>query len=132
MAVVRLAYAFFVGDQRMKNYLSIVLLLGIASFAHAQNPALGSESSQAQNGSHQQIIDDVRHWNVADENNLQGQIMMSLEDHNLSNLRVQVTEKAIDISGTVSSKAEKQLAHDLVTAYLLDQKLHDHIKIRRG
>jgi hypothetical protein len=115
----------------MKKHLLAALLFGFAGFVQAQNSATApsasntpTTSSQKASGAYQQ----TGNAEMIGSKEIQAEIMMSLEDHALSGLNVQVTDNAIDISGKVPTKAQKQLVHDIAAAYLDGRKLHDHIK----
>ena len=59
---------------------------------------------------------------------IQSEIGISLSDHEISGLQWKVTDKEIDISGNVSNKRDKELAHEIAEAFADGRKVHDHIR----
>ena len=112
----------------MRHPLFIALLFGFAGLVQAQNTGIPVDTPNVRTAP-QQDTSAAHDWNAAENKEVQGELMMSLEDHGLSGLNVNVTDKAIEVSGKVLSKSQKQLARDVVEAFLLDRKLHDHISI---
>jgi hypothetical protein len=114
----------------MKKHLLAALLFGFAAFVPAQNSATAPSANTPATSSQKSFAayDLTGKAEMTGNKEIQGWIMMSLEDHALSGVNVQVTDDAIDISGKVPTKAQKQLVHDIAAAYLNGRKLHDHIK----
>lgn len=115
-----------------RHLLVPVFALLLCDIMQAQEPqAIASDSSTIAVVN----VPDVRDgksWNpnrdVIGNEQIQSDIQMSLADHLLPALNVEVTDHLIDVSGKLANKADKQLAHDIAAAYTDGRKLHDHTK----
>jgi osmotically-inducible protein OsmY len=59
----------------------------------------------------------------------QSQISSALQQQNLSGVTANVSDKSIDLTGTVNSKAEKDQAKSIANQYASGKKVKDHIKV---
>lgn len=63
---------------------------------------------------------------------VQSQIQSALQQQGLSGVSASVTDQSIDLSGTVSSKKEKQSARSIANTYANGRKVNDNITVSKG